>query len=218
VESAAETRAPGRPRSEASRRAVLDAARALLDVTTVRDLTIEAIAQKAGVGKTTIYRWWSSKTAVVIEAFMELMKPSTPVPNVEGAGDAIGKHLALLVGQYRGKLGRIVAEILAEGQSEPEVLAEFRRRFFLDRREAVRQVIEEGLRSGEFDATLDVESAIDMLYGAVYFRLIMGHLPLDAGFARSLPEMALRILQTREAPRHKGSARGSMPVRGRLSK
>src|SRR3954471_8116191 len=105
----------GRPRSEASRRAVLDATHALLEVTSVRDISIEAIAHKAGVGKTTIYRWWSSKTAVVIEAFMELMKPSTPVPNTESASEAISKHLALLIRQYRGNLGRIVAEILAEG-------------------------------------------------------------------------------------------------------
>ncbi|WP_271611491.1 TetR/AcrR family transcriptional regulator [Bradyrhizobium sp. CCBAU 21360] len=191
-----ETGLAGRPRSEASRQAVLEATLELLNSTTVRDLTIEAIAQKAGVGKTTIYRWWSSKSAVVIEAFVDVMLPSTPIPDVDSASEAIGKHISLLIKQYRGKLGRIVAEILAEGQSDPVLLAEFRERFFQNRRMAVRQVVENGIRNGEFDENLDIDTAIDAIYGAVYFRLFLGHLPLDQRFAKDLPRFALSILKT----------------------
>ncbi|MDI4236537.1 MULTISPECIES: TetR/AcrR family transcriptional regulator [unclassified Bradyrhizobium] len=189
-----ETKATGRPRSAASRRAILEATHSLLDSTTVRDLTIEAIAQKAGVGKATIYRWWSSKTAIVIEVFLDSMISNTPIPRADSAADAIRKHLVLLIKQYRGKLGRIVAEILAEGQFEPEILAEFHRRFFADRRAAVREVIEAGVRDGEFAATLDIDAVIDMLYGAVNFRLIAKHLPLDIRFERSLSELSSRAL------------------------
>jgi len=191
-----ETGPAGRPRSETSRQAVLEATLELLNSTTVRELTIEAIAQKAGVGKATIYRWWSSKSAVVIEAFVDVMLPSTPIPDVDSASEAIGKHIALLIKQYRGKLGRIVAEILAEGQSEPVLLAEFRKRFFENRRMAVRQVVENGIRNGEFDENLDIDTAIDAIYGAVYFRLFLGHLPLDQRFTKDLPRLALSILKT----------------------
>lgn len=186
----------GRPRSETSRRAVLNATLMLLKTTTVRSLTIEAIAEKAGVGKTTIYRWWSSKTAVVIEAFIDVMLPSTPMPQTASAGEAISQHVALVIRQYRGELGRIVAEILAEGKSEPAVLEEFRRVFFHNRREAVRDIIQRGVRSGEFGQDLDIDTAIDAIYGAIYFRLILGHLPLDQKFAKSLPRLALEILTT----------------------
>lgn len=189
-----ETRTPGRPRSEVSRKAVLDATHALLETMSVRSVTIEAIAQKAGVGKTTIYRWWSSKSAVVIEVFLDLMIPSNPVPVADSAADAICQHLALLVKQYSGEIGRIVAQLLAEGQFEPETLAEFRKRFFLQRRASVREVVDQGLKSGEFKTDLDVDTVIDMLYGAVYFRLVIGHMPLDEEFGRSLPAMAMRIL------------------------
>lgn len=185
----------GRPRSEASRRAVLNATLALLKNTSVRALTIEAIAEKAGVGKTTIYRWWSSKTAVVIETFIDVMLPNTPMPKTASAGEAISEHVALLIKQYRGELGRIVAEILAEGKSEPAVLEEFRRVFFHNRREAVRDVIKRGIKSGEFRQDLDIDTAIDAIYGAIYFRLILGHLPLDQKFAKSLPLLALGILR-----------------------
>jgi AcrR family transcriptional regulator len=192
-----ETASPGSPRSEASRLAVLEATISLLNSTTVRELTIEAIAHKAGVGKTTIYRWWPSKTAVAIEAFIDVMLPNTPVPHTKSAGEDISNHLSLLVRRYNGKLGRIVAELLAEGQSEPEMLADFRQRFFAGRRVAIREVIERGIKSGEFDSKLDVEIALDTLYGAIYFRLILGHLPLDQEFGKALARFAMNILKAK---------------------
>jgi hypothetical protein len=98
-------------------------------------------------------------------------------------------------------LGRIVAELLAEGQSEPETLADFRRRFFAGRRLAIREVIERGINSGEFDSRLDVEIALDTLYGAIYFRLILGHLPLDQEFAKALAKFAMSVLKVRPKSR-----------------
>lgn len=180
------TRSQGRPRSEVSRLAVLDATRKLLGKSKVRDLTIEAIAQEAGVGKATIYRWWSNKNAVVIDTFISLMLPSTPEPNGRSAMDAMAKHLKLLVDQYRGEIGQLVAEILAEGQSDPVLREAFREQFFRKRRADVRDVVERGVRSGEFSADLDIDTVLDMLYGAVYFRLLMGHKPLDAQFGKAL--------------------------------
>jgi AcrR family transcriptional regulator len=195
--SPSEAASPGRPRSAASRLAVLEATISLLESTTVRDLTIEAIAHKAGVGKTTIYRWWPSKTAVAVEAFIDVMLPKMPVQHTKSAGEDISNHLSLLVRRYNGKLGRIVAQLLAEGQSEPEMLADFRQRFFAGRRVAIREVIERGIKSGEFDRKLDVEIALDTLYGAIYFRLILGHLPLDQEFAKVLTRFAMSVLKAK---------------------
>ena len=87
-------RRPGRPRSEASRQAILDATKRLLDTETVRDLSIERIAKEAGVGKTTIYRWWPSKAAVVIDAFFEAVVPKTPFPEGTSAAEAIARASA----------------------------------------------------------------------------------------------------------------------------
>jgi AcrR family transcriptional regulator len=168
---------------------------------TVRELTIEAIAHRAGVGKTTIYRWWTSKTAVAIEAFIDVMLPNTPVAHTKSAGDDISSHLSLLVRRYNGKLGRMVAELLAEGQSEPEMLADFRQRFFAGRRVAIREVIERGINSGEFNSKLDVDIALDTLYGAIYFRLMLGHLPLDQAFAKALVNFAMGILKAKPKSR-----------------
>ncbi|WP_232062283.1 TetR-like C-terminal domain-containing protein [Variovorax sp. PBS-H4] len=131
---------------------------------------------------------------MVIDTFIKLMLPSTPTPDAASAMDAMAKHLALLVKQYRGELGQMVAEILAEGQTDAVLRDAFREGFFKHRRAAVREVVERGMASGEFAAELNVEIALDMLYGAVYFRLLMGHGHLDARFARELADTARAFL------------------------
>src|SRR3954471_19906068 len=95
-------------RSESIRAAILEATVTLLQDTTVQKLSIEAIAKQAGVGKTTIYRWWPSKAAVVIDAFMEHHLVNTPIPQGVPVRDALRSHLRSLIKQYRGESGRLV--------------------------------------------------------------------------------------------------------------
>ena len=192
------TRQPGRPRSEKSRRAILAATQRLLESGTVRELSIEGIAREAGVGKTTIYRWWPNKAAVVIDAFFDKVVAATPFPEAETAAETLALQAASLVEALSGPYGRIVAEIIAEGQSDPSILETYRETFLFHRRAAAREIIERGIAEGEFDSDLDVELAMDLLYGPVYFRLLLGHAPLDDSFARALPDFGLKIL--RKAP------------------
>lgn len=176
-------RSPGRARSDTSRLAVLSSTLKLLEKTPLQQISIESIAREAGVGKATIYRWWSSKAAVVIDAFVQNHVVHTPMPKGVSCQKALTSHIHLLVEQYGGWPGRIVAQILSEGQSDPDVLRELRERFFYGRRAVVREVIEEGRRSGEIRTDIDAETQMDILYAPIYFRLIMGHLPLDRKFA-----------------------------------
>jgi AcrR family transcriptional regulator len=185
----------GRPRSEDSKAAILAATWDLLKTTSLRDLAIEAIARQSRVGKTTIYRWWPSKVAVVMDALVEHLLPAIPFPEGLSATEAIAQQMASLVQAFSGEYGRIVAQIIAEGQADPEALASYRDRFIYPRRVAAKAVIQQGIESGEFDPSLDPELAIDILYGAIYFRLLVGHLPLDRQFAEQLPEWALKVLK-----------------------
>jgi AcrR family transcriptional regulator len=184
----------GRPRSEESKAAILDTTWKLLKTTTVRDLSIEAIARESGVGKTTIYRWWPSKVAVVMDAFAQNVLSVTPFPEGLSATEAIRKQISSLVRAFSGEYGRIVAQILAEGQADPDALANYRDRFIYPRRAAVKAIIQQGMDSGEFDPNLDPELAIDILYGPIYFRLLVGHFPLDQHFADEFPQRALKTL------------------------
>lgn len=155
----------------------------LLDRMTLQQISIESIAREAGVGKATIYRWWNSKAAVVIDAFLETHSSRTPMPKDVDPIQALTEHVHLLVEQYGGWSGRIVSQILAEGQADPDVLRAFRERFSYGRRAMVREVVEEARRTGKFRTDMDVEMQMDMLYAPIYFRLIVGHLPLDKSFA-----------------------------------
>ncbi len=184
----------GRPRSEESKAAILEATWQLLKTMTLRDLSIEAIARASGVGKTTIYRWWPSKAAVVMDAFSEKVSPEIQFPKNLSATAAIAKQMAALVKAFSGEYGRIVAQIIAAGQADPDVLASYRDRFLSPRRAAAKAIVQQGIESGEFNPDIDIELAIDILYGAIYFRLLVGHLPLDSQFARELSQQALKVV------------------------
>ncbi|MBW4599888.1 MAG: TetR/AcrR family transcriptional regulator [Calothrix sp. FI2-JRJ7] len=187
----------GRPRSEQSKEAILNTTWKLLQAGTVKDLSIEAIAREAGVGKTTIYRWWSSKAAVIVDAFMAQVELDIPTTEVESAIVGLKEQITLLIKAFTGDNGRIVAEIIAEGQASSEALKSFRDRFILPRREAAKVLIEKGIKLGEFDESLNPELALDVLYGSLYYRLMVGHLPIDDDFAEHLPDVVMKGLAKR---------------------
>src|ERR1700751_5824073 len=114
----------GRPPSEmaASHEAIMDAVYALLQEKSVRDLTMEAVANRAKVGKPTLYKWWPTKAALVLAMLAERIAIARPVA-AQGsrAEDAIRNAAVTLVRAFKGLPGKIVAELIAEGQSDPEV-------------------------------------------------------------------------------------------------
>ncbi len=121
--------------------AILNATLKLLETQSLQQVSIEAIAREAGVGKATIYRWWPSKTAVVIEAFQVNHVSHVVVPKGMKPRDALTEVLQLLIKEYAGWEGRVVSQIIAEGQSDPEVLLEFRERFWSDRRAVTLELV-----------------------------------------------------------------------------
>ncbi len=182
----------GRPRSIEAQQAILNATWKLLIAGKVRDLSIEAIAREAGVGKTTIYRWWSSKTAVIIDTFLAKVTSEIPFSEESSATEALKGQVNSLVKAFSGEYGRIVAEIIAEGRGDNQALEHFREKFLLPRRLIGQAIIERGIQNGEFDASLDAQIAMDILYGPIYYRLLVGHLPLNEKFAFALSQRALR--------------------------
>ena len=196
-ESAVEKRPSGRPRCQVARQAILDATVRLLEHVTLQNLAIECIAREAGVGKATIYRWWPNKAAIVIDAFFEEVVPRTTFEKAPTAAAAIQRQAARIVKVLNGRQGRIVAQIIAEGQSDPSVLDYFRGMFLRRRRAAAAEVIQAGIDSGEFIADLDIELAIDLIYGPMWYRLLVAHQPLDRAFAETLPRLATAAISRR---------------------
>lgn len=190
----AKSRSVGRPRSEATRKVILSATLDLLRKETLQSITTEAIAKAAGVSKATIYRWWTSKALIVMDAFIEHHIVSTPMRRDLLPGHAIAQHMRDLVEQYSGFGGQIVGQILAEGRSDPGIAREFRSRFHYGRRAVVREIMEDWRNSGEISATTDIEMLMDVLYGPIYMRLMVGHAPMDARFVDDLQRFIYPLL------------------------
>lgn len=164
----------GRPRSDASKRAILDATRRLLNHTTVQKLSIEAIAKKAGVGKTTIYRWWPSKASVAMDAIFTQPGFQNVLPTPKTAEEGIYAQLEKVVGQLNGKNGRIVAQIISEIQDDYEAVESFHKRFMQERCFQLAKLVDQGIKSGEFRSDIDIETTVDTLMGPIIFRLMSG--------------------------------------------
>ena len=184
----------GRPRSEESRKAILDAARKLMARMPMADLTIEAIAKRAGVGKTTIYRWWPSKAAVAVEAFVEQPGINHVVARGGSYAYAVSHQIESMIRQLRGLNGRIVAGVVAEGQSDPAVLDMLYDKYLKVRVEALYKLIEEGKAAGEFRANVRTDIVADMILGPLFLRILSGEHGIDPDFADNYAEQAIAIL------------------------
>ncbi len=185
----------GRPRSETSKKSILNAVNRLLLLSSVKDLSIEAIAKKAGVGKTTIYRWWPNKVAVILDALLSQFGSMQDLPTSSTTAQSVKNQLERFMRLLKGKNGKILIEIMAEAQSSEETLTLFYENFMLQHEEIMANLIEEGKEKGEFRKNLNTALAVDMIYGSIVYRLMSGAETLDEEFTENLPKEAINILK-----------------------
>ena len=190
----------GRPRSEAARRKVLAAARQLLQERGLPGVTVEGIAALAGVGKPTIYRHWPNAHAVAMDAFLE---SSEAAPGHAGVGfplDALRRQLRGIAAAFASPAGRSTAAMIAAAQNDSELAKVFRNRFILRGRETGRALLTRAIAEGAIRADADLEVALDLIYAPLFFRLLIGHGPLDAEFTDTLLDQALEGLSRADFP------------------
>src|SRR5579875_539326 len=168
-------RGRGRPRDAAARKRILQAALELLESHAFSEITTEAIAERAGASKATIYRWWPNKAAVLIEALREAVAQELPFPDTGDVRQDIRVQLENFVKLLTGRRGRIFKAFIAAAQSDPEVAIAFRSVWMQPRRAATKAVLQRHQESGRLPADLDLDLVLDLLYGPLYFRLLVGH-------------------------------------------
>jgi AcrR family transcriptional regulator len=194
---AIEARGPGRPRCEGTRQAILRAAYNLLEEGGIAAFTIEAVAQRSGAAKTTIYRWWPNKGALAIESFLDVVEKQNPFPQTASAIADLKTQLRGVARLFRGRVGQLVSSIVVEAQTDPETRRAFIEGYINPRRAAARKVLERGIASGELRADLDFDLACDALYGAIYMRLLLRHAGLGDAAVDQLAETVLDGLRPR---------------------
>ncbi len=176
----------GRQRSLEAESAVLTATSKLLEKNCLCKITTETIALLSGVSKATIYKWWPNKTLVALDAFLMRMSHDVPTPDAGSAQKDFTEQLKSLIAFYTSPAGRAFCQFIAEGQSDPEFLALFRERFLKSRRDDVRIIWQRGVARGEIRADLESEVVLDLIYGPIIYRLLVGHGPLNAKEAKTL--------------------------------
>jgi AcrR family transcriptional regulator len=183
----------GRPRSERARKAILGAAAELLLARGLSEVSMDAVAERAGVSKATIYRWWPTKESLALDALYTewAAAPSQTRDTGSLRGDLLSmlRPWARLAGSR--PYGRVVAALLTEAQTDPVFGAEYRQRFLEPRREQVREIFRRAIERGELPAGTKVEVALDLLYGSMYHRLLNGHAPLNDRFVRDVVDTVL---------------------------
>jgi AcrR family transcriptional regulator len=188
----ADRRPPGRPRSEATRQAILAAAIEELEEHGYAALTIEGIAARAGAGKQTIYRWWDSKADVVLEAILELAESRIPIPD---EGSLPADLTAFLKASFRQRGQRpVLVGLMADAILDPAFAAAFRERFLFARRAALREVLERAVGRGEIGAGADLELLLDVVFGVLWYRLLVEHAPLSEAAGEQLAALVVRAV------------------------
>src|SRR5262245_22122257 len=200
----------GRPRSAKARSAILRAARELLREGGPAGVTMEGVAARAGVGKPTVYRWWPDRHAVAMAALMEVEAPQTSSRAPRSAILALRQQLRTIAESFATSTGRHVATMIAASDLETEFSKAFRNHFVLARRAEGRALLEQAIRHGEVRPDLDAEVALDLLYGPLFFRLLLGHAPLDASFTDEVLSHVLRGLTRRKSPSRPIGERGRL--------
>jgi AcrR family transcriptional regulator len=183
----------GRPRSQKSRAAILKATNALLLHTSVQELSIEAIAKRAKVGKTTIYRWWPNKTAVVMEALSTQPAMNAPMPTARNNHDALVMQLEKLIRLLHSKNGQTIAQLFSEAQGNEKSQEIFENSFLSPLMDAITFSVEEGCKNGEF-RPIDTKMALDLLCGPIFFRLMAHPQEFNEDFERTFPRGVVRLI------------------------
>jgi AcrR family transcriptional regulator len=187
-------RGRGRPRTQnaESHAEIMETVYALLQEKSIRDLSMEEIAKHAGVGKQTLYKWWPTKTALVMAMFHERAGATQEIAaNNSTAENAIRGRVQRLIAAFNSPLGKIMADLIAEGQSEPDILKDLYQRHIGQRRAAAIAEVERGVSSGELRADTNAGLLIDALFGAIYYRLLLKSGPLTEHYGDELVDQVM---------------------------
>jgi AcrR family transcriptional regulator len=201
------SRAMGRPRDERADRAIRLATLKLMAETSAHGLRVDDVAARAGVGKATIYRRYRSKDELIMDAIAGLVSEIS-IPDTGGTRSDLLALMRGAVEVYRGSLEAAVMPTVVEAMSRDVELARLVREEFLARRRAaLQEVLQRGIERGDLRRDLDIELALDVLGGPLFYRLLITGGPIDEQLADGVDELILRGLAPQTTSRRKKETR-----------
>jgi AcrR family transcriptional regulator len=184
----------GRPRSKRARKSVLDATLSLLEEGGYAAATIEAISERSGVAKTTIYRWWPNRPALVVDLLMEMAATIVPPPAGPDPLKAVRTEMRGIAAVSDQLIGRLLTSLLGEAQRDPEIRAALLDGMFHPRSAATGNMIRQAQQSGLLRKDVPVPVAVDLLVGPLFYRMFVGHRPLGDAFVAQVFRNVMRGL------------------------
>jgi len=159
---------------------------AILDKEGYGAVTIEGVAKHAGVGKQTIYRWWKSKAELILEAYANHSASKLPMPDKGSLRADLESFFCGAFKRLNDISGPAMRGLMADAVYDPEFLQILRGVLIGKRSDALRQALDRGIARGELRADADLDIMADLLFGAVWYRLLIQHAKLDGRFAKQL--------------------------------
>lgn len=185
----------GRPRSSELKHSILQAALHECEKNGYSNLTIENIAKAAGVSKPTLYRWWSSKAAIVLEALTVETGNHIPVPDYGEIGKDLRKYLQNTCDVLNQSKGQIIRELIGVSQLDSVFAEQFWNDFLLTRRQGLLEILRRAEIRSEIHTGHDLEFIMDLCYGTIWYRLLNRNGSLDEGLVEQIVSTALYKLK-----------------------
>ncbi|TFC00943.1 MULTISPECIES: TetR/AcrR family transcriptional regulator [unclassified Cryobacterium] len=181
----------GRPRDPGTDRSILRATIELLAEVGYARLTVAEVARQAGVSKPAIYRRWSQKSQLVVEAMVTQMRPARSSATGNAAGDLLFLTEQLIDILTRTPLGRVLPGLVAEMAADPVLATSYRELIIEPNQLDWRSAVERGIASGELAADTDTDFVLNSLAGPLYFSLLITGAPIEPGYARAAVDLVL---------------------------
>lgn len=217
----AQERAPGaarrgRPRRADTEQVILAAARELLADGGVQSLTVEGVAARSGVAKTTIYRRWRSKDDLALAVLIDMVERMVDVPDLDDTEAELVAFLDGVIGILGTTLmGRIMQGLASDLAADPELAAAFRERVVAVRVAEVQRLVERGITRGDLRPDADYALANELLFGPIYYRLLFTGGPLSPDLGRRVVAAVLPAFAASRSRPAAAAARPSRAVGGR---
>jgi AcrR family transcriptional regulator len=183
----------GRPRSSETTTAILESAYALMADAGLAAASIDAIARRSGVSKMTIYKWWPSREALLIDAFLNRATQLLPLSGSGSPAARLRRHAAAYAEALRGEFGRVQLAVVSECIASTGSAELFHERYLKFRRAALIEIIRDGQADGSIGAGGSADDLYDALYGGLFYRYVFGIKPLSPAAARNLVDALLQL-------------------------
>jgi len=184
--------------------AILDATREVLAEGGVRALTVEKVAARTGIAKTTIYRRWRGKDELALAVLIDMVEQVVATPDLDSTRDELVAFVSSAVEILGSTLmGRVMQGLVSDLATDPELAEAFQTRVVAMRVAEVRRLVERGIGRGELRRDTDVELVHELLFGPVYYRLFLSGAPLEPGLAERIVDAVLPAIAVRPKPKRR---------------